>query len=156
MLFRSTGADHIRMRESALFLIHDPSGLAIGNIEEIKAFLEVLKTVKNTIVDTYETKTGMDRDKLSKLMTEETWMTAREAKEFGFIDEVVTGSVKKAPIASTAQLAFANCLSTYMHVPDSLKSLMNGPVEPETAEQQEPSDEERRLRSQDKLLKGAK
>lgn len=150
-----TGADHIRMRESALFLIHDPWGIAWGNIEEIKDFLEVLKTVKNSIVDTYETKTGLDRDRLSKLMTEETWMTAREAKDFGFIDEVVTSSVKKATIPQTARLAFANCLSAYMHVPDSLKSLLGEPVENESAKQPEPSDEERRLRSRVKLLKGA-
>jgi ATP-dependent Clp protease protease subunit len=152
-----TGADHIRMRESALFMIHDPSGLAWGTIDEIKAFLEVLKTVKDGIVDTYETKTKMERDKLAKLMTDETWMTAREAKEYGFIDEVVTSSVKKSG-STPIPAGFTNCLNSYMHVPESLKQLLSTPVNsnPVAPVQIEPSDEERRLRSKVQLLKGAK
>ena len=145
------------MRESALFMIHDPSGIAFGNIDEIKAFLGVMTTVKDGIIDTYQTKTGMDRDKLSKMMTNETWMTAREAKDFGFIDEVVTGSIKKAKTNAMAP-GFANCLNSYLHVPESLKNLLSVPVNSNsvTPVRIEPSDEERRLRSKVQLLKGAK
>lgn len=152
-----TGADHIRMRESALFMIHDPSGGAFGNIDEIKAFLGVMTKVKDGIIDTYQTKTGMDREKLAKMMTNETWMTAREAKDYGFIDEVVTSSIKKSqPSAYSA--GFTNCLNSYMHVPESLKNLLGEPVNtnPVTPVRNEPSDEERRLRSIVQLLKGAK
>ena len=149
-----TGADHIRMRESALFMIHDPSGLAMGTVDEIKQFIDILKTVKDSIVDAYQTKTKIDRDKLAKMMTDETWMTAREAKDYGFIDEVVTGSIKKTTM-SNMPLGFANCLSNYANVPDALKSLLSTPVETDTA-QNEPSAEERRLRDEVKLIQGAK
>jgi ATP-dependent Clp protease protease subunit len=148
-----TGADRIRMRESALFMIHDPSGLAYGNIDEIKTFLDILKTVKDTIVDTYQTKTGLDRDKLAKLMTDETWMTAREAKELGFIDEVVSGSLKK-PSAMNMSAGFINCLSNYMHVPEALNTQISALVQQSNV-QSEPPEEERRLRNLAKLLKGA-
>lgn len=152
-----TGADHIRMRESALFMIHDPSGIAWGTIDEIKSFLEVLKTVKDGIVDTYETKTKMERDKLAKLMSDETWMTAREAKEHGFIDEVVANSMKKSTDMAMSA-GFTNCLNTYLHVPESLKLHLSNPVENNsvTTTQQKPSDEERRLRGQVDLIKGAR
>ncbi len=115
-----TGADHIRMRESALFMIHDPSMLTYGNIDEIKQALALLNTVKDSIIETYQTKTGMDAAKLAKMMTNTTWMTAKEAKDFGFVDEVVTGSLKKAP----ANVGFANCLKNYANVPASLLSSM--------------------------------
>lgn len=111
-----TGAQHIRMRESALFMIHDPSGITSGTIDEIKQFLDILKTVKDTIISTYQTKTGMEPAKLSKMMTDETWMTAREAKDLGFVDEVVKGSLKK----TLAPAGFANCLARYEHVPAAL------------------------------------
>lgn len=114
-----TGADHIRMRESALFMIHDPSGLAWGTIDQIKALLDVLKTVKDGILDVFQTKTKMTREKLAKMMTDETWMTAREAKDFGFVDEVVTSSIKKGTPARS-MVGFANCLSQYVHVPEEL------------------------------------
>jgi ATP-dependent Clp protease protease subunit len=149
-----TGADHIRMRESALFMIHDPSGLAWGTIDEIKQFIDILKTVKDSIVDAYQTKTKMDREKLAKMMTDETWMTAREAKDYGFIDEVVTGSIKKANMSNMA-VGFANCLSNYSNVPEALKALLSAPVEAEVV-QHEPSVEERRLRDEVKLIQGAK
>jgi ATP-dependent Clp protease protease subunit len=148
-----TGADHIRMRETALFMIHDPSGLTWGTIDEIKGFLEVLKTVKDSIVDAYQTKTKMEREKLAKMMTDETWLTAREAKDFGFIDEVVTASLKKP--TGIMQPGFANCFSNYMHVPDSLIEQISEPVNP-TVAQKVPSEEERRLRDRIQLLRRSK
>ncbi len=119
-----TGADLIRMRESALFMIHDPSAIAWGTIDEIKAVLAILNTVKDSIIDTYQTKTGMEPAKLAKMMTNETWMTAQEAKDYGFVDEVVTGSLKKTPKSSMA--GFANCLRNYANVPASLLSSEQG------------------------------
>jgi hypothetical protein len=68
------------------------------------------------------------------------------------VDEVVSASVKKA--AANFQPGFANCLSSYLHVPESLMQLISQPVNP-TATQKGISDEERRLRAQVKLLKGA-
>ncbi len=149
-----TGADVIRMRESALFMIHDPSGIAIGNIDEIKAFLDVLKTVKDGIVDTYETKTKLDRDKLAKMMSDETWMTAREAKDLGFIDEVVENKVKNGS-TSKMMAGFTNCLSSYRHVPASLMDIVCEPVN-QTPVQPEITAAERRLRGEVQILKGAK
>jgi ATP-dependent Clp protease, protease subunit len=139
-----TGADHIRMRESAYFMIHDPSGLAYGNIDEIKSLLESLKTIKNTIIDTYETKTGMDRAKLAKLMHDETWMTAREAKDYGFIDEVVTGSIKKS---AALNAGFVNCLRNYANVPVDLLN-----IEPPVALDPAELEKQARLRAEVKLL----
>lgn len=148
-----TGADYIRMRESALMMIHDPSGLAWGTMDEIKSFLDILKTVKDSIIDTYETKTHLDRGKLAKMMSEETWMTAREANELGFVDAVVEGSIKKSSNTSIPP-AFANCLADYQHVPDVLKNLLKpAPVSADT--QISMSAEERRLRFEAKILKGA-
>lgn len=147
-----TGADEIRMRESALLMIHDPSGIVWGTIDEIKGFLDTLKTVKDSIIDTYETKTHLDRDKLARMMSDETWMTARQANELGFVDAVVTGSIKKASNVSLPP-AFSNCLENYQHVPEVLKNLLK--PAPTSADTQKPmSDKERRLRFEAKILKG--
>lgn len=149
-----TGADRVLMRESAMLMIHDPAILAYGNTDELKAMIDILETVKDSVLDTYETKTKIDRAKLSKMMSDETWMTAREAKDYGFADEVITGSVKKAS-SMTRSAGFINCLSSYMHVPETLKDQFDDPVHPVVA-QTEPSKEERQLRSKVQLLKGAK
>jgi ATP-dependent Clp protease, protease subunit len=108
--------DVIKMQESAYFMIHDPSGLAWGTIEDFKAMLDLLKTIKSGIVDAYETRTKIDPEKLAKMMSDETWLTAREAKEYGFIDEVIAGTRAKASLANAGIL---NCLN-YVNVPAGL------------------------------------
>jgi ATP-dependent Clp protease protease subunit len=109
------GADKILMRESATMMIHDPSSLVWGTIDEIKKMLDILKTVKSGIIDTYQTRTGLEPEKLAKMMTDETWMTAREAKDLGFVDEVVTG-----PSVKQALPAFSSYLNVYEHAPAAL------------------------------------
>jgi hypothetical protein len=54
------------------------------------------------------------------------------------------------------QPGFANCLSNYMHVPDSLIEQISEPVNNPTVEQKVPSEEERRLRDRIQLLKRSK
>ena len=52
--------------------------------------IEMLSSVKDSIINAYEIKTGLSRAKLSHLMDAETWMDAGKAVELGFADEVMT------------------------------------------------------------------
>jgi len=127
--FVAMAGDVVKMQDSAFFMIHDPSILAWGNIEELKAALAELKVVKNGIVQTYQSKTSLDADKLAKMMLDETWMTAQEAMELGFVDEVITGNAAKSGRYAQNR-AFLNCLENYKHVPDAL---LEEATEPEDA-----------------------
>jgi len=49
----------------------------------------MLESVKESIINAYEIKSGMSRAKLSHLMDAETWMDANKAVELGFADEVL-------------------------------------------------------------------
>lgn len=109
-----TGADRVKMRDTAMFMIHDPSTIAWGNIEEFEQIVTVLKSVKETILNAYATKTGKSRKELAKMMQEEAWMTAQMALEHGFVDEIVSGPAAKAP-AGSLRAGFLNCLD---QVPD--------------------------------------
>jgi len=108
--------DVVKMQDSAFFMIHDPSVIAWGDIEGLKTLLAELKTIKDGIVQTYQGKTGLDAEKLSKMMTAETWLSALEARELGFVDEVITGATK----IKTTNRAYLNCLQNYEHVPAAL------------------------------------
>ena len=52
----------------------------------------MLSSVKDSIINAYEIKTGLSRAKLSHLMDAETWMDAGKAVELGFADEVMKRS----------------------------------------------------------------
>jgi ATP-dependent Clp protease protease subunit len=140
----ATAGDVVRMQDTAYWMIHDPIGLAWGNIEELKQMLDTLKTVKNGILDAYQTRTGMNRDKLSKMMTDETWFSASEAKEVGFIDEVIGEKTPKAVENVMARAAILNSLRNYRNVPDGLLGdlqLLRDPVEEEKAEEANSAEE---------------
>ena len=77
------------MPKNALFMIHNPWTIAMGEEKDFEKMAETLSKVKNSIIETYIDKTGMNKDKLSELMDKESWFSANEAKEYGFIDEIV-------------------------------------------------------------------
>ena len=54
--------------------------------EELKALTKMLDTIKDGIIETYQGRTGLEPEKLSKMMSAETWLTAQESKDLGFVD----------------------------------------------------------------------
>lgn len=117
--FVATAGDVVKMQDSAFFMIHDPAILAWGNIEELKSLLNELKVVKDGIIQTYQSKTGLESEKISKMMTAETWMTAQEAKDLGFVDEIINQPVKSVD-RLLQNAAILNCLQNYSNVPPEL------------------------------------
>jgi len=80
--------DTVRMPKNALFMIHNPSTIAMGDSEEMRKQADVLEKYKNSITETYLQKVNIDKEKLSELMDNETWLNAEEALKYGFIDEI--------------------------------------------------------------------
>lgn len=76
----------------SMLMIHNPMTAAFGNSEEMQRAIEMLSSVKDSIINAYEIKTGLSRAKLSHLMDAETWMDAGKAVELGFADEVMKRS----------------------------------------------------------------
>lgn len=117
------GASVIKMRDTATFMIHDPSTIAWGTIDEMQQVVDILKTIKETILNGYEVRTGLKRDVLSELMTNETWMTAQQAKEMGFVDEVISGDKPKA-MPKNLRAVFVNCLQNYANLPSNVVGMI--------------------------------
>lgn len=79
----------VQMAPTSIMMIHNPMTIAMGNKEDMKKAIEMLDEVKESIINAYEIKTGLSRDKLSHLMDNETWMNAKRAVELGFADEIM-------------------------------------------------------------------
>ena len=88
-------ASTVAMSPVSMLMIHNPATLAMGDKTELSRALDMLESVKDSIINAYQLKTGLSRAKLSKLMDAETWMDATAAIELGFADELLTG--KRAP-----------------------------------------------------------
>ncbi len=79
----------VQMSPVAMMMIHNPATIAIGDSEEMKKAIKMLDEVKESIMNAYEIKTGLARDKISKLMDAESWFNAKKAVELGFADEIM-------------------------------------------------------------------
>jgi len=74
----------------SILMIHNPMTAAFGNSDEMQKAIEMLSSVKDSIINAYEIKTGLSRAKLSHLMDAETWMDANKAVELGFADGIMS------------------------------------------------------------------
>lgn len=74
---------------TSLMMIHNPLTVAIGDSEEMQKAIQMLDEVKESIINAYEIKTGLNRVKLSHLMDSETWLNANKAVELGFADGIL-------------------------------------------------------------------
>ena len=79
----------VSMSPTSLLMIHDPATFAAGNIEEFKVVIKMLDEVKESIVNAYEIKTKLPREKIAKMMSAETWLDAKKAVELGFADKIL-------------------------------------------------------------------
>lgn len=88
--------DMIHIPSSAMMMIHDPLTTLYGmyNTKDLQECIEVLKTVKESIMNAYVAKTGKDKEELFDLMDNETWLTGEQAVEQGFADKLTDSVVE--------------------------------------------------------------
>ena len=72
-----------------MMMVHNPATVAWGDSAEMQKAIEMLSSVKDSIINAYEIKTGLSRAKLSHLMDAKTWMDAHKAVELGFADGIL-------------------------------------------------------------------
>ena len=82
---------------TAMMMIHDPSTCAMGNKADMEKAIILLDEVKESIINAYETKSHLSRNKIAKLMSDETWLNAKKAHEMGFVDGILFAE-KKVPV----------------------------------------------------------
>ena len=81
--------DEVLVSPVSMLMIHNPSTMAMGDKDDLAQAISMLDSVKDSILNAYVKKTGLSKNKLSKLMDDETWMDANKAVELGFADRVM-------------------------------------------------------------------
>lgn len=81
--------DETLITPTGMLMIHNPMTFASGNKSDMEKAIAVLEEVKESIINAYLLKTGMSRNKISKLMDDETWMNAEKALQLGFVDGIL-------------------------------------------------------------------
>lgn len=79
----------VKIAPTAQIMIHNVSTYAAGDYRDLKHESNVLENYNKSICSAYVLKTGKEESELLEMMNAETWLNAKEAKEYGFADEVM-------------------------------------------------------------------
>lgn len=109
--------DKVVMTAPAEFMIHNPNVSLEGESADLIEAAGQLDRIKNTIISVYQKRTGISTEQLSAMMDDETWMTADEAKQRGFIDEV-QDKLKAVAFIDTSKIKMSKDKNTLMQILD--------------------------------------
>ena len=112
--FLAMAGDETIVAPGGMMMIHRAWTLACGNADDLMDMAAIMEKVDTTIAETYAAKTGKDVGELMALMTAETWMTAQEALDMGFVDAIAGKEPDEANKPAPAALWD---LSAYEHAP---------------------------------------
>lgn len=105
--------DEIKIHEGSRLMIHKPWSFAMGTSLDMRSEADLLDALESDIIDIYEARTEQERDNLAEWVGAETWLSAKDAVENGFADEVIPAK-KKPKSAATAMM------SVYRHAPEDI------------------------------------
>ena len=74
-----------------MIMIHNVSmSGASGDYHDMQKNVEILKQMNAAMASAYTEKSGMTLEDVLKIMDRETWLTANQCLEYGFVDEIMT------------------------------------------------------------------
>lgn len=96
-------ADKVTASEASLIMVHRSMTMPMDylNADELRRQAEIQDEYDKAIASCYKRKTGKSESELLEMMSRETYMTGAEAKEIGFVDELIS-SGKTTEIAACA------------------------------------------------------
>lgn len=86
--------DTIRIAEAGQFMIHNPWTVTLGDSREHIQVAELLDSIRDQMVGVYEARTGLEGGELRELLDAETWLTAEQAVDMEFADELIPNKAK--------------------------------------------------------------
>ena len=104
-------ADKVVMNSNAKYFVHRAWTVAMGNCKDFRSTAALLEMMDGDLADAYKAKTGMETEIILEMMDAETWMTAEQAVEHGFADEINDVREPKAEIEKPCPMALSTAAS---------------------------------------------
>lgn len=97
--FIAQAGDKVVIERNAQFMIHDASGVCVGNAVDMAKMMDLLNKASDNIADIYSQRTGVDQSTWRDVMKQEAWYSSSEAVLAGLAD-----SVAEHPTTTDARL----------------------------------------------------
>jgi len=115
------GGKKVIMSKYALLMIHKPMVGSGGNADELLKDVQMLNVVQSRLAQIYMDKTGLDGVTVNSLINAVTWLSADQALDLGFVDEiedyttVITNSAIIKNYTSTAPAVYQRCINKILN-----------------------------------------
>lgn len=119
--FIALAGKEVQAYQNAMMMIHEPSAVVWGNQHDMRETADILAKVNDNMIDIYAANTDLGKREVAALLKAETWLTAKEAKDKGFIDTIIDGKSAKAQFD----------LSMFAHCPECFQGMNHQPTERE-------------------------
>ena len=106
--------DKVIAANDSTYMIHPVKMGLLGyvGVDDLKNYIAAIETIRDNIVTLYAKKTGREKDEVAAQMDATSWFTAEEAKENGFVDELID---EDAPVVENRNgMLFVNKVSMNM------------------------------------------
>lgn len=102
--------DKITMPQNAMLMIHNAWSIFMGNHNEFRKFADDLEKINETSVkQAYISRNpDLDVEELTRMMDDETWLTANEALSYGLIDHLAEPTQVAASISDDMASRYKN------------------------------------------------
>jgi ATP-dependent Clp endopeptidase proteolytic subunit ClpP len=114
--FIALAGKEVQAYQNAMIMIHNAWAYSAGNQYDLREIADILGKIDENMVDIYTAESKVGKKEIREMMRAETWMTAKEAKEKGFIDTIIDGKAAKASFD----------LSMFANVPDEINGGREG------------------------------
>lgn len=96
------GAEKIVAAERAQVMIHNSSGLCYGQKQDMIQTAELLERMDSNAAEAYAARTSKPVADIAAAMAAETWFTAKEAVQYGLVDEIAKAAPKQPKMLAGA------------------------------------------------------
>ncbi|MBQ9252254.1 MAG: Clp protease ClpP [Clostridia bacterium] len=115
----------VRMAKGGEYMIHRCSGGAWGNADKLLSAYNAAIQTDNGMAEIYAERTGKSKEECLEMMTAESWFGAEEAKEAGFVDEIL-----ESENAAEEEFQFAACAFSQEEIEVMRESYDHAPEHP--------------------------
>ncbi|GEN74079.1 Clp protease ClpP [Chryseobacterium lathyri] len=127
-----SAAKNSKISPNSWYMIHNVSGFAWGDVNEVERQAKNLREFNNNIRDFYVNLTGKSKEQIEEWMNAETWFTGTKAVENGFVSKTTDQKEEFKPINSanwnfknTNALVAFNSIASKPPVEDPEKLIQN-------------------------------
>ncbi|MBP2655001.1 MAG: clpP1 [Firmicutes bacterium] len=149
--------DKRKITPGGIFMMHNPLTSSYGYASDLRKSADVLDVVKDTIINAYQLGTGLDREKISDMMDQETYMSASTAIREGFATEMLYGEQENITNLIFNRLAIKNAsndsMKRFFEVTRNFVASQEPPMEPAANIQKNEEDTVVEIKNADDLRK---